>query len=63
MKMEELVTLDIIGELCKTLAAQNIDCCYWKSNTFLYRSKSGDNDLDLLVTRGHAHRELPILAK
>jgi thymidylate kinase len=51
--MEEQVALDLVIKLCKTLAAQKIDYCHWKSNTFLDRSTSGDNDLDLLVNRSH----------
>ena len=51
--MEEAVALDLVVKLCKTLAAQKIDYCHWKSNTFLHRSASGDNDLDLLINRSH----------
>jgi len=52
--MEEHVALDLVVKLCRTLAAQKIDYCHWKSNSFLDRSASGDNDLDLLVQRSHA---------
>jgi thymidylate kinase len=53
-KMEEHTVLDLIANLCRILAAQKIDYCHWKSNSFLARSASGDNDLDLLVSRNHA---------
>lgn len=53
-KMEEQVVLELIIELCRALAAQRIDYCHWKSNSFLGRSTSGDNDLDLLVSRPHS---------
>ena len=47
--MAEKIALDLVVKLCETLAAQKIDYCHWKSNTFLDRSASGDNDLDLLI--------------
>ncbi len=59
--MEEQAALNIITDLCEALAAQKIDYCHWKSNAYLDRSASGDNDLDLLVSRGHAQRFLEIL--
>ena len=52
--MENKGTLDLVATLCGTLAAKKISYCHWKSNTFLERSASGDNDLDLLVNRIHA---------
>lgn len=52
--MEAPVLLDLVVKLCRTLATQKIDYCHWKSNSFLHRSASGDNDLDLLVNRSHA---------
>lgn len=52
--MEEQVTLDLVSNLCKILAAQKINYCHWKSNTFLHRSASGENDLDLLINRSQA---------
>jgi len=51
--MEEQVVLDLVAELCRTLAAKKINYCHWKSNSFLDRSASGANDLDLLVSRAH----------
>jgi thymidylate kinase len=53
-KMEEQAAIDLVIKLCRTLVAQKIDYCHWKSNAFLDRSASGDNDLDLLVNRTHA---------
>jgi thymidylate kinase len=52
--MEEQVALDLAVKLCRTLADKKIDYCHWKSNAFLDRSASGDNDLDLLINRTHA---------
>ena len=59
--MEEQAALDLVVQLCGTLAAKNIDYCHWKSNTFLNRSACGDNDLDLLVSRAHVQRFIEIL--
>jgi hypothetical protein len=52
--MAEKIALNLVVKLCEILAAKKIDYCHWKSNTFLDRSASGDNDLDLLVNRTHA---------
>ncbi len=43
------------------LAAKQIDYCHWKSNTFLNRSASGANDLDLLINRSHAQCFIEVL--
>jgi thymidylate kinase len=59
--MDECVALDLIVNLCWALAAQKIDYCHWKSNSFLDRSASGKNDLDLLVNRSHAQCFMEIL--
>ena len=59
--MEEQAALDLVVKLFGTLTAQNIDYCHWKSNTFLNRSASGDNDLDLLLNRAHAQLFTEIL--
>jgi thymidylate kinase len=61
--MEKNAALELILQLCNTLAAQGIDYCHWKSNTFLPRSASGENDLDLLIRREHAGRFEQILAE
>jgi len=55
--------LDLIAKLSDSLAAQGIDYCHWKSNPFLNRSASGENDLDLLIGRPSAHRFERILAE
>jgi len=44
--------LEIIRDLCKRLETEGIGYCHWKSTAALARSASGDNDLDLLVSRG-----------
>ena len=45
--------IPIVRELCAALSAEGVDYCHWKSNAFLDRSLSGENDLDLLVRRRH----------
>ncbi len=55
-------TLEIVAQLCSLLAFHRIDYCHWKSNTFLDRSASGENDLDLLVNRADAARFTEILS-
>jgi len=59
--MKKQAVLNLIIDLCKILAAQKIDYCHWKSNAYLDRSASGDNDLDLLVSRKHAQSFAEIL--
>lgn len=59
--MEDQIALDLVVKLCRILAAQKIDYCHWKSNSFLHRSASGDNDLDLLINRTHVQRFTEIL--
>jgi thymidylate kinase len=51
----------LVTELCGILRAEQIDYCHWKSNAALDRSASGDNDLDLLVSRKDAGNFLEIL--
>jgi thymidylate kinase len=53
--------IDLVVILCHTLAAEEIDYCHWKSNEALDRSASGENDLDLLVSRVDAERFAEIL--
>jgi hypothetical protein len=53
---KERAALPSIINLCKILKAEEIDYCHWKSNAAIDRSASGDNDLDLLVSRIDAHR-------
>jgi thymidylate kinase len=49
-------TLLPIQRLCQALAAESISYCHWKSNNALDRSASGENDLDLLVSRADMPR-------
>jgi thymidylate kinase len=53
--------LNLIFQLCQALAEEGITYCHWKSNNALDRSASGDNDLDLLVSRADADRFAEIL--
>lgn len=48
---DNLPVLPLIQKLCDFLSAENISYCHWKSNNVIDRSTSGDNDLDLLVSR------------
>ncbi len=53
--------LDLIAKLCQSLEEEAISYCHWKSNNALDRSASGDNDLDLLVSRADVSRFSEIL--
>jgi thymidylate kinase len=59
--MAEKIALDLVVKLCGILETQKIDYCHWKSNSYLDRSASGENDLDLLVSPAHAQRFTEIL--
>ena len=61
VRLKKRTTLDLVRELCNTLAAQEISYCHWKSNISLERSFSGENDLDLLVSRPDVQRFTEIL--
>ena len=61
--VETVVALELVEQLCKTLRAEGVTFCHWKSNEALDRSMSGDNDLDLLVARNHQGRFLEVLAR
>jgi hypothetical protein len=52
----EQPALKLIFKLCQALAEEDISYCHWKSNNALDRSASGDNDLDLLVSRADIPR-------
>lgn len=54
-------TLELVRSLCQALEAQSITYCHWKSNNALDLSASGENDLDLLVSRDDAARFAEIL--
>jgi len=53
--------LGLVAQLCQGLAEEDISYCHWKSNNALDRSASGENDLDLLVSRADASRFAEIL--
>jgi hypothetical protein len=53
--------LDLIAKLCQALEEEDIAYCHWKSNNALERSASGDNDLDLLVSRADVSRFTELL--
>lgn len=59
--VESFLVLPLIQKLCTALVMENIAYCHWKSNDVLERSASGDNDLDLLVSRADAARFSGIL--
>jgi thymidylate kinase len=52
----ERPALNLVFNLCQALAQEDINYCHWKSNNALDRSASGDNDLDLLVSRADIPR-------
>jgi len=56
-------TLGLVRTLCRALEAEGISYCHWKSNNALDRSASGDNDLDLLVSRADVPRFNSILGR
>ena len=51
----------LVISLADELAASGVTYCHWKSNEAISRSISGENDLDLLVSRTHADRFLSVL--
>lgn len=53
---------DLVIKLCTTLNEQGIQYCHWKSNVAIDRSLSGENDLDLLVSRADAGKFSCILS-
>jgi thymidylate kinase len=59
--MEKQQALDLVIKLCNTLERERINYCHWKSNEALSRSASGENDLDLLISRADAERFTEIL--
>jgi thymidylate kinase len=44
-------TLSLVRKLIAALEAESVSYCHWKSNAFLDRSRTGENDLDLLIRR------------
>lgn len=59
--MNERPVLQIVQELCLALAAEDICYCHWKSNAALDRSASGDNDIDILISRADMRRFVSLL--
>lgn len=47
----EQPTITLVRALCDALESEGVGYCHWKSNAHLDRSRSGQNDLDLLVRR------------
>ena len=61
--VDEKPVLGIVRELCQELGKNGINYCHWKSNAALSRSASGENDLDLLVSRADGQRFTEILSR
>jgi thymidylate kinase len=59
----EDAALSLVRTLCAALSSDGIAYCHWKSNEALDRSASGDNDLDLLVSRTDARGFEAILGR
>jgi thymidylate kinase len=59
--MEKRPALNLVQKLCQALDAETVSYCHWKSNAMLDRSASGDNDLDILVSRADTHLFMRIL--
>jgi thymidylate kinase len=55
--------LELIATLCRSLDVERVRYCHWKSNEAIARSESGENDLDLLVSRADAERFEAILRR
>ena len=55
--------LDIVRELCCELDIIGINFCHWKSNAAIDRSASGENDLDLLISRSNEQDFSEILSR
>lgn len=55
--------LGLIATLCRSLEVEGVRYCHWKSNEAIAKSASGENDLDLLVSRSDAERFEGILRR
>jgi thymidylate kinase len=55
--------LGLIRDLCEALEQKRINYCHWKSNNAIERSASGENDLDLLVSRSDIQQFTGILTQ
>ncbi len=58
----ELDTINLVSRLCRSLEEKCVRYCHWKSNNALDRSATGENDLDLLVSRADAQLFAHILS-
>lgn len=54
-------SLALVRELCGALRAEHVNYNHWKSNTAIDRSATGENDLDLLISRADAQKFTEIL--
>ncbi len=61
LREESVSVLPLVRKLCRLLDTENITYCHWKSNNMIERSATGDNDLDLLVSRADVTRFTEIL--
>jgi len=61
--MESQPALKLVTKLCMELDTARIIYCHWKSNAKLARSASGENDLDLLISRSNVQQFTQILIK
>lgn len=59
--LEDRRTVGLVRELCTALDAEGVRQCHWKSNAFLDRSRTAQNDLDLLIARAHGDRFAAVL--
>ena len=59
--MSDSPTIALVRDLCNRLESEKVRYCHWKSNAFLDRTRSGDNDLDLLIDRADGDRFAAVL--
>ena len=62
-ELTDVDVLELIAVLCRSLDDEGVRYCHWKSNESIARSASGENDLDLLVSRSDAERFEGILRR
>lgn len=61
--LNEQASLPLINRLCQTLETEKVIYCHWKSNAAIDRSATGENDLDLLISRADAQKFVAILSR
>jgi thymidylate kinase len=61
--MESQPALELVTNLCRDLNTEKVSYCHWKSNANLDRSASGENDLDLLISRSCVQQFTEILLR